>query len=88
MWDERSELAFEKLKTLLTEVPVLTLFDLMQTLSLYTDASGLGLGAVLYQGINQYKRVLYLNRAEERRKFSITGNAQVNGYARRSSARF
>ena len=32
--------------------------------------------------------LLYLNRAEERRKFSITGNAHVNGYARRSSARF
>ena len=57
-WDERCELAFERLKTLLTEAPVLTMFDPTQPLSLHTDASGLGLGAVLYQGVKQDKRVL------------------------------
>ena len=57
-WDERCELAFEKLKTLLMEVPVLTTIDPMQPLSLHTDASGLGLGAVLYQGVKKDKRVV------------------------------
>ena len=53
VWDERCEMAFERLKTLLMEAPVLTTFDLTQTLSLHTDASGLGLGAVLYQGVKK-----------------------------------
>ena len=38
-WDERCEMAFERLKVLLTEAPVLTTFDPTQTLSLHTDAS-------------------------------------------------
>ena len=53
-------MAFERLKTLLTEAPVLTTFDPTQTLSLHTDASGLGLEAVLYQGVKKEKSVSVL----------------------------
>ena len=42
--DARCEFAFETLQTLLMESPVFKLLDVMQTLSLHTDASGLGLG--------------------------------------------
>ena len=63
VWDERCEMAFKRLKTLLTEAPVLTTFDSTQTLSLPPDVSGLGLGAVLYQGVKKDKRVLvYFSR--------------------------
>ena len=59
-------MAFERLKTLLTEAPVLTTFNHTQTLSLHMVASGLELGPILYQGVMKDKSVLvysscYLN---------------------------
>ena len=49
VWTPECQLAFEKLKRLLTSAPVLAFPQLDQPYLLETDASGLGLGAVLAQ---------------------------------------
>ena len=50
-WNEEVNLAFQKLKRVMTSLPVLTLPDFSQEFVIKTYASGLGLGAVLmYQG--------------------------------------
>ena len=48
-WSVACEEAFEKLKKLLTEAPVLAFPNFVEGFLLDTDASGLGLGAVLAQ---------------------------------------
>ena len=48
-WDKGCQDAFEKLKQLLTEAPVLAFPDFPHEFILETDASGAGLGAVLAQ---------------------------------------
>ena len=48
-WDERCEEAFLKLKELCCNPPVLAYADYAKPFKLHTDASGLGLGAILYQ---------------------------------------
>jgi hypothetical protein len=49
--DEECENTFQKLKTLLTEAPVLAYPDesLDTIMEIHTDGSGHGIGAVLYQ---------------------------------------
>ena len=39
-WDEAAQLAFEKLKTAMTQVPILTVFDFKKMFVVETDASG------------------------------------------------
>ena len=48
-WDDRCQTAFDKLKSSLTESPVLSFPQFSQDFRLETDASGEGLGAVLSQ---------------------------------------
>ena len=48
-WDERHQESFEALKKLCSECPVLAHADYSKPFVLHTDASTVGLGAVLYQ---------------------------------------
>ena len=48
-WDLDCEFAFQRLKRALTTAPVLTLPDGSKMFTVYTDACGTGLGAVLMQ---------------------------------------
>ena len=47
-WTEECQLAFNKLKELCTTTPILAYVDYKKEFQLHTDASELGLGAVLY----------------------------------------
>ena len=49
IWDVHCEQAFAKLKELLTSAPVLVIPDSLRPFTVYTDACGTGLGAVLMQ---------------------------------------
>lgn len=49
MWDDKCEAAFIKLKGMLTSAPVLAVIDGSEGLTVYTNASQVGLGAVLMQ---------------------------------------
>ncbi len=49
VWEQRQEDAFVKLKECLTSPPILAYADYEKPFTLHTDASGEGLGAVLYQ---------------------------------------
>lgn len=57
-WTDRCEDAFLALKRLLTTAPVLGFADLSKPFELHCDASGFGLGAVLYQEQDNVKRVI------------------------------
>ncbi|XP_028788525.1 uncharacterized protein LOC114744523 [Neltuma alba] len=46
-WDDQAQSAFERLKDVLTEAPILTLQDFSKSFILETDAFGVGIGAVL-----------------------------------------
>ena len=48
-WSDECEESFQKLKTLLTSAPVLTLPEEGVDFTVYCDASGVGLGGVLMQ---------------------------------------
>ena len=48
-WSEEVEAAFKELKDHCTKAPILAYADYLHPFKIHTDASGLGLGAVLYQ---------------------------------------
>ena len=48
-WDEARQRAFQELKKRISEPPILRLPDVTQTFILQTDASHIGIGAVLLQ---------------------------------------
>ena len=58
-WTEECQIAFDKLKELCTSTPILAYADYKKPFQLQTDASDLGLGAVLYQrDDNDHQRVI------------------------------
>ena len=48
-WTDQCQKSFEILKQKLTKAPILTLPDMAKPFTLYTDASGIAIGAVLTQ---------------------------------------
>lgn len=48
-WSSACQASFDKVRTLLTSAPILAVFDRTKPISIYTDASGVGIGAVLKQ---------------------------------------
>ena len=58
VWGEEQDKAFEALKTQLSSPPILGYPDYAKPFELHTDASGKGLGAVLYQEQDGLKRVI------------------------------
>ena len=70
-WEEKHQEAFEKLKQLCTEAPILAYVDYKKPFRVYTDASEIGLGAVISQVQNEIEHVIAyasrsLNKAERR----------------------
>ncbi|GFV33534.1 retrovirus-related Pol polyprotein from transposon 297 [Trichonephila clavipes] len=70
-WSTEAQDAFDKIKRALTEAPVLQLLNFQEPFNLFTDASGVGIGAVL----NQNHRPIALasrtlNKAE--RNYTVT----------------
>ena len=57
-WSDKQEKAFNQLKQQLASAPVLAYPDYQRPFELHTDASGLGLGAVLYQEQEGHLRVI------------------------------
>ena len=57
-WTEAAEEAFQTLIKKCTEAPILAYADFSLPFELHTDASGIGLGAVLYQTQEGKKRVI------------------------------
>ena len=57
-WGEAQENAFTTLKSCLITPPILGYPNFTQSFELYTDASGRGLGAILYQEQEGHKRVI------------------------------
>ena len=63
-WEPEQQEAFETLQKLCTEYPILAYADFKAPFVLHTDASGDGLGAVLYQVQDGQKRVIaYASRS-------------------------
>jgi hypothetical protein len=59
-WDDVAKEAFQNLKSVVTEAPVLALPNFAQPFVIECDASGLGIGAVLMQN---GKPIAYLSKA-------------------------
>ena len=57
-WDLECQEAFDKLKELCITTPILAYTDFRKPLELHTDASVLGLGAVLYQVQDGVEKVI------------------------------
>ena len=57
-WGHEEEAAFQNLKDCLTSPPILAFADYTKPFELHCDASGLGLGSVLYQEQEGKKRVI------------------------------
>ena len=57
-WSHAAEEAFQTLTDRCTNAPILAYADFSLPLELYIDASGTGLGAVLYQTQDGKKRVI------------------------------
>ena len=59
-WEEEHEVTFNKLKDILTSPPILVYPEFQQPFELHTDASGKGLGAILYQMQDNQKKSYFL----------------------------
>ena len=59
-WDSKCHSAFDNLKELCTTTPILAYADFAKPFKLHTDASVLGLGAVLYQVHEHMEKVIVM----------------------------
>ena len=71
IWEEKHQEAFDKLKQLCIKAPILAYADYKRPFKVYTDASEIGLGAVISQIQNEQEHVIAyasrsLNKAERR----------------------
>ena len=69
-WSTNCQTAFDRLKTLLTTIPIIAIPDFIQAFRLYTDASTAGLGVILVQVRDGKERIICcasrsLNQAEK-----------------------
>lgn len=74
-WTETCEIAFTAIKDHLVSSPILTCPDFNLPFSVQTDASNVGIGAVLTQNIEGQERVIcYISRSltKSERNFSVT----------------
>ena len=74
-WDDEQRIALDTLKAGLTTAPTLACPNFQLPFVLQTDASSVGLGAVLTQVIDEHERVIaYANRAltEAEKKYTVT----------------
>lgn len=64
LWSPAYQDSFNKVKSFLTSAPVLKIFDRTRPISIYTDASGIGTGAVLKQRQDDWseKPVAYFSK--------------------------
>ena len=63
-WDLECQTAFDQLKELCTTTPIFAYADFTKPFKLHTDASVLGLGAVLYQLHESVEKVIsYASRS-------------------------
>ena len=62
-WRVAQQQAFGKIKTCLTNVPVLSFYDPKRETVVATDLSSYGLGAVLMQKIDELKPISYISRS-------------------------
>lgn len=75
VWTSQAEESFNKLKTLITSAPVLASPDFNQPFFVQTDASNFGLGAVLFQKLdNQEHPIAFASKtlSVAERKYSAT----------------
>lgn len=64
VWTQECQSAFEKLKTFITEAPILIYPDFTKPFLVLTDASGKGLGAILAQVIDEKEHpIAYISRS-------------------------
>ncbi len=61
-WNSEAELAFQRLKQMLVSAPLMKNPDFNRTFILQTDASGVGVGAVLSQGEEDDQPIAYFSR--------------------------
>lgn len=74
-WNEHCELAFNKVKEILIQSPILAVPDFSKPFTVHCDASGIGLGACLTQEVDGCDRVIcYLSRtlSPTERRYSVT----------------
>jgi transposase InsO family protein len=57
-WGEPQETAFNKIKEILSKEPVLAIFNPALKTELHTDASSIGVGAILFQFVSGQQRVV------------------------------
>src|SRR2546430_10764537 len=58
VWTKKQQTAFDQLRQMLVQAPVLSYLDFTKSFIIYTDASEIGLGAVLSQEQDEKERVI------------------------------
>ena len=73
VWTEKQQMAFDRLRQMLVQASVLSYSDFTKSFTIYTDASGIGLGAVLSQEQDEKERVIsYASRSLNNAKKNYT----------------